>query len=148
MIKSIISYDPAKNEKAGFLVLSQHESKPLQPSDKKRLLHLLFWLTFTEEGRKFVGDNRESKGLPEDQIRAALLAKFNVDFGIIDAGLQVALINAHLAADRWVVANANMPDASAAAARQLQESVYQQNMSFVMWALWEDAMGHEFSMNW
>jgi hypothetical protein len=148
MYKSTISYDPSLNKTAGYYQLKEDKDKPLSAADKKQLLNLLFWLTYTKDGRDFVSTNRESPERPEAAIRSALLKKFRDDFGIIDEALRLALINAHLAADRWVQANNRMPDTKAALDRELHEGVYQQNISFVMWSLWEDAMGHDFSMNW
>lgn len=153
---STISYDPTKNSKdettqdraAGYLEIQQGEP-PLQELDKKTLLHLLFWLVHTKEGVGFLEANKPGPEGPGDAVARENLRKVFVErFGILNQVLQDALIDGHFAATQWVEANSRMPHPKAAAAREEAEKVYQQKISFVLWMLWEDAMGHEFSMLW
>lgn len=148
MAESRIRYDRHKHSEAGFLELKQG-SKPLLDCDRKTLLNLLFWLTYTEEGRTFLSNNRTRDGKNSvEEVEANLRRKFKDDFGIIDEALLDALIKGHLAADRWVGAHGRMPSEHARSELAHQERVYQHNIAFVMWSLWEDAMAHDFSMNW
>lgn len=144
MYRSMISYDPNKAETAGYYKLTEVK---LADADKKMLLNYLFWLTYTQEGRGFLLKNRVSQGVAEDTVRTEFLKSF-VTYGLIDVSLQNALINGHLAADRWTVANSKMPDAQALQDRETQERIFQQNVAFITWCLWEDAMGQGFSLLW
>lgn len=148
MTQTRITYDPSKNEAAGYLEIVSG-SPPLTENDKKTLLHLLFWLLHTREGRDLLRNNKPpAPGQDDDVVRANLREVFVNQFGILNRTLLDALINAHFAADRWVEANNRMPESAAQRDREHYEKVYQQNISFVMWMLWEDAMGHDFSMSW
>jgi len=138
-----INYDPNINLTAGTFVISQG-SKPVSSADGNTLLNLLFWLTYTAEGRQFIKDNRLGGQFTEDQIRSNFAAKLAQNFGLTDEGLLGAITNAHLAADRYITARASLSRTD----MDTQDKVYQQNLSFIMWTLWENALAHEFSMNW
>ena len=143
-----IDYDPLQTINAGFFALTPSTSPPLRDSDKQTLLRLLFWMTYEVDGRGFITANREP-AFTEPQIRAAWLAKLtSSDFGILDTRLQDAIIDGHLAASRYVAAFKNPTDPNRTATMALQEKIYQQNLSFVCWTLWENSLSHEFSMNW
>lgn len=147
MAETKIIYDPLANTEAGYYVLQDHPEKPLQARYRKRLLNLLFWLTYTEDGRNFLRENKEPQK-SEEEVRRALRERFLNDFGIIDEGLLGALIDGHIAAVRWVIEDAKMPDVNAKKNREHWERVYQHHLAFIMWSLWEDAMGTEFSVDW
>lgn len=147
-----IIHDPSKSEvgpdgkrKVGYLAIGDG-APALQTEDRKTLLHLLFWLVKTEEGLGFLESHKPVGDL--DAVREAMRKVFIDRFGLSNRTLQDALIDGHFAATRWVEANAKLPDPAAFTAREENERIYQQKMSFVMWWLWEDAMNHEFSMAW
>ena len=133
------NYDPNKNQNAGYVSLKQGT---VADSDKKTLLYLLFWLTYTEDGRVLLKKNRPSATLTPEQASTNLSKVFNDEFGISEPALVTALVSGHLAADRFVAA------ANGSLDKQTSEKIYEHNMSFVMWKLWEDSLNHEFSMNW
>jgi len=156
-----ISYDPSKREKLptgerkiGYLTIGDGQAPvkepnpPLEARDRKSLLNLLFWLVNTREGNDFLEAHVPPSTGSGTAIRESMRTEFINKFGILNVTLQDALIDGHFAATRWIQANKDMPSASAATAREENERVYQQKMSFVMWWLWEDAMGHDFSMLW
>jgi hypothetical protein len=143
------TYDPALNQNAGFDVLTPG-AQPLG-ADGKTLLRLLYWLTYTADGRQFLRANITfgPNAVAEPQIRANLTAQFAA-FNVVNAVILEAMIQTHLAADRWIEANQQVVagDASKVAVRDTQELIYKQNLSVVTWWLWQDALNHEFSMLW
>jgi hypothetical protein len=142
-----IIYDPTRAEGAGYYDFIEDRDKPPASKDKKRLLNLLWWLVYTREGRTFMHETREPY-LTDQAVRDALRDRFAKQFGIIDEALQNALIEGHIAAVRWLIADKQMPNAKAQVDRDTQEKIYQHYMGFVMWSLWEDAMNVEFSALW
>ena len=142
-----IIYDPSRATAAGYYDFTPDQRQPPSAKDKKRLLNLLWWLVYTRDGRGFMHATREPD-LSAQEVRAALRSKFSEEFGIIDEALLNALIEGHIAAVRWLIANKRMPDASAQLELDTQERIYQHYMGFVMWSLWEDSMNVEFSALW
>jgi len=147
MSETKIVYDPRQSTEAGYWTLTPSSSPPLEARHRKTLLNLLFWLTYTDGGREFLRENR-MPDKSEDEVRKALRARFVDDYGIIDEGLLGALIDGHIAAVRWTLEDRRMPDVEAKKNREHWERVYQHNLAFIMWSLWEDAMGIDFSMVW
>jgi hypothetical protein len=150
----MIRYDQTFNRTAGYLAIEPDKSKEGERTDtprealkdphRKTLLHLIFWALYTWDGREMMRNNKlnpETGQIPDGG--AALKAKF-AEFGVTDAALVQAILDAHIAAEKWVLAyKANKPGDL-----DLHEKVYSQNMSFITWCLWEDAKAHEFSMGW
>jgi hypothetical protein len=138
-----INYNPNINPNAGYVTIGPGNPQ-LSRTDGNTLLRLLHWVTYVREGRDFLKTNRLGGALTEEQIAANFRNMLTQEFGLTDEGLQDALISAHLAADRYITAK----NAASGPEMNRQDKIYQQNISFVMWTLWENAMAHEFSMNW
>jgi len=154
-----INYDPTVNANSGYLEIldaPQDPTKPpasvdpnrpgMRPQDKQTLLHLLFWLCSDVRGRDFIGRWSTWRGekASEADIKIELRKEFRARLGPNKDDLIEALIEGHLAADRFVQAtNNNDQDAAA-----IQERLYLKNMAIVMWHLNEDVSGHEFSLLW
>jgi hypothetical protein len=142
-----IIYDPSRANGAGYYDFTEDRVQPPASKDKKRLLNLLWWLVYTREGRTFMHETREPQ-MTEQVVRDTLRERFSRQFGIIDEALLNALIEGHIAAVRWLIADHRMPAPQAQLDRDTQERIYQHYMGFVMWSLWEDAMNVEFSALW
>ena len=116
--------------------------------DDKTLLHLVFWLTHTRDGRNFFREHsleQGSEGLKQG-AKEALIKKFN-ELGVTDERIQSAIVQSHIAAlnyDRAFLGN----KPNRAAEMERWEKIYLQHSAFITWCLWEDAKGHEFSMLW
>ena len=161
------TYDPTLNERAGFLPSLDddfdhppfpHQSKPIGDNGK-RLLHLVYWLTYTKGGREFLRANYPSKQNPpepgrksEAQVEAILRAKFKEDFNLdTDESVMNACIQLHFHATYWVDENKKIKDGDPAAnplQRAMHEANYNTYLSVITWQLWKDGTGHEFSMGW
>ena len=143
-----ITFDPEINKKSGFLEILAAPQDPakgpkMRDKDRNTLLHLLFWLCSDVGGREFLAKWKEPQEAEPD-IRIELKNEFEKRLGTGKPELVEALINGHLAADRFVKAKA-ANDSQAAAT---QEQIYLKKMGVVMWYLNEDVSGHEFSLNW
>jgi len=119
---------------------------PVKSADQKTLLNLLWWLNYTKDGRDFLKANRVINKDPS--IVANTFKDKLAEYGITDPVLVSAITDAHFAANRYVNTIQSPPGAAREAALEIQEKIYQQNMSFICWKLWEDVQDHEFSMNW
>jgi hypothetical protein len=145
-----IKHDSSLNETAGFFDKPTAAVKPLSSTDKSTLLNLIWALTYTEDGRKILKENRPKKPAAgaaalDDATAEKNLTKWIKDnFAIQDETLIGAVVAAHLAADAWIEAKDKLDTVELAR----QKKIYQQNVAVVTWMLWEDAMAHEFSMNW
>jgi hypothetical protein len=142
-MKFEITYDPTLRDKAGFV---QIDKTKLRDQDGQTLLYLLFWMLYTEDGRKLLKDNEpgtDGQLLPEQ--RANLVKKF-AEYGVTSPDLQNAILDAHVAGHNWTVAFG--AGQSQDTARALCEKVYLQKIAFILWCVWEDAKGHEFSLAW
>lgn len=148
--KASISYDPNLSKVAGCLEI-ENGTPPLVPPHGDTLLHLLFFLIYTAEGRKLLLDNSLANG-PSDWgapaepalVRARLKAGLQQRFPALPEDRLNVVIDAHFAADRYISAI----EANDAAARQQHEGIYEQKLLAILGALHDDAMGHEFSMIW
>lgn len=157
-------FDPELTKNAGFLLDSPDPTKPIG-EDGKRLLHLVYWLTYTRAGRQFLNDWKPSKQAvppadrkPDSVVIAQLTTRFTQDFNLTDQNVLEACIQLHFQATYWVDANAQVIAATAAgnassvtaatAERDLYEANYKMYLSVITWQLWEDGIGHEFSLGW
>jgi hypothetical protein len=145
MPKFEINYDPSLNATAGYLTITDDKDNPITFPNDKRLLVLLFKLLYTFEGREMMRNNKPLKGVLAPANEKNLRDYFSKN-GVTDLAVQNALVNAHVAAQKWA------DDFKAGPAydqdRMDSEKVYLQNMSFITWSLLEDAKGHEYSMGW
>jgi len=151
---SEINYDKTLNTTAGYLEIrpettgpsgTSSDAEPLKPPNEQTLLHLLFWALYTRPGRDFMRTNKPANGALTDSQKTALTNKF-AQFGVTDPARVGAILDAHVAAENWTLANAQGP--AGFPNRDLNEKQYLQKMAFITWCLWEDAKGHEFSMGW
>jgi hypothetical protein len=125
----------------------------MKGSFQNGLLHLVYHLLYTVEGRKFMhdlipGEPPKSKAGPvntEASVRAELKAKF-LTFGV-DASVHEALIGAHLAGFAWIAAH-TVAGGPNILERDKQEAIYKQNLAAVSWALWEQGSGELFPLGW
>lgn len=153
-----INYDPSINLAAGYNTVTQDtdsaHTPPLRPVDGKNLLNFIYWALYTFDGRKFMRDRKPVNGDLSATHRDEMVAKL-AEYKVTNPGRVSALLNAHIHADMFAqafkqdqVATSDAQKAALAAEMDLREKAYLQNMSFVTWALWEDAKDHEFSMGW
>lgn len=155
-----INYDPTVNAKSGFLEILDAPQDPNKPpasvdpnrpamrlQDKQTLLHLLFWLCSDVNGREFLSKWSTWRGPnapTEASVRAALKSEFTIRLGQNKEAVVEALIEGHLAADRFVEAIQSNNQKGA----EEHEKRYLQQMAIVMWHLNEDVSDHEFSLLW
>ena len=144
--RTTITFNRALNGTAGhFKVVPDSD---IDADDGQTLLHLIFFLTYTREGRQLLRNNRplRPKGsqLTAAQATERLKAELRRSFPKLEDDVLNLVIEAHLAADAF----AALPDTASAAERQPREAAYSERVMAVLGALHDDAMGHEFSMNW
>ncbi|HET7504385.1 MAG TPA: hypothetical protein VFK02_25360 [Kofleriaceae bacterium] len=116
----------------------------ISPPDGDRLLHLLFFLTYTADGRALLKSNSpyHEKTVSEDEAKQNLWKALRASFSAVSDDAIMRVIDMHLAADEFAAASANnAPTAQ-------QEAIYSQKLLAVLGSLYDDAMGHEFSLNW
>jgi hypothetical protein len=128
-----------RDQEAGFLHIDEDDLEPLSPCGGT-VLRLLCYLTYTRHGRKLLLDNPIESEATRATITAALRTKFPT---LDDARIKIAL-DAHFAAGAYVAA-LKPPDPVEMARRQV---VYQQRLLAMLGALYDDAMGHDFSCVW
>lgn len=139
-----IEYDPELSKRAGFLRIERGDP-PIVPPHGDTILHLLFFLIYTEEGRSLLDAHRgwATPRTPEvirDKLKTALREKFPA---LEDDRLE-AVLDAHFAADGYVAA----VEANDEASKQQHEAVYSQKLLAILGAVHDDAMGHDFSLDW
>jgi len=142
-----IDYDPTLAATRGYLAIASG-TPPLRPPHGDTLLHLLFFLIYTQEGGELLRANGPtSAATPEqakDNLKAALLRRFpTIDSGRPDSVLD-PVIDAHFAAD-WYVGAVKAKSLGNQAAYQ---AMYAQKLLAILGELHDDAMAHEFSMLW
>jgi hypothetical protein len=142
-MKSEISYDPTLGAQAGGVIIDKTK---LRPQDGKTLLFMLFTLLYTEAGRAFLDANVPSATGQLAPANRQNIVNYCNDFGVTGPDLQNAIVDAHVAGHLWKLAYDKGQPGDID--RQNQEKVYLQKMSFIMWSVWEDAKGHEFSLLW
>lgn len=166
---SEIHYIPGLNSKENYLSVAEDrgvglgpEGQPLRPGnpdfepnrDAKTLLHLLFWLAHTREGREFfrtitldpVGVDSVD-GVISDVKRTELTNELTVR-GITDERIQSAIVESHVAAVNYERALRDVSNPNRPVRLEKWGKIYLQQTAFITWCLWEDAKGHEFSMLW
>lgn len=139
-----ISYDPNLVQNKGFLKISDG-TPPLTPPNGDTLLHLLFFLIYTQEGLDLLQANKPTSGgtlvQAKANLKAALLALFpTIEDGRPDSVLD-PVIDAHFAADGYVTAKNSVEQAQ-------YQAIYAQKLLVILGELHDDAMAHEFSMLW
>jgi hypothetical protein len=142
--KQDIEYIDDLSEHSGFLSIGDGNPKIVEPHGDT-LLHLLFFLIHTSEGRTLLGANppQDDQAGRADKARGTLKAALKGKFKTIaDEQLDV-VIDAHFAADRYVEALENGHGDKLA-----QRQIYEQKVIAILGALHDDAMGHEFSLVW
>lgn len=145
--RTAIEYDPKIIETKGYLTISDGEPA-LRPPNGDTLLHLLFFLIYTQEGFELLDANRPTTAAAPEQARASLKAALLRRFPTIDDdrpdSVLDPVIDAHFAADRYVAAveQDNTDDQAE------YRAMYSQKLLAILGELHDDAMAHEFSMLW
>jgi hypothetical protein len=126
------------DKEVGFMTMG--DGGPALGSDGGTVLRLLFYLTYTSEGRTLLLNN----AVENDATRATLKGALEKKFPALQSDrLQIA-IDAHFAAGAYVAAlENNEPDKMG----QMQE-IYRQRLLAILGALYDDAMGRDFSCVW
>jgi hypothetical protein len=125
----------------GFLAMS--DGGPALGSDGGTVLRLLFYLTYTYEGRTLLLDNATES----DATRATLKGALEKKFPELESDRLDIALDAHFAAGAYVAAfESNAPD-KADQMGKLQE-IYRQRLLAILGALYDDAMGRDFSCVW
>lgn len=142
-----ITYDPTLAEDKGYLRIS-NGTPPLKPPHGDTLLHLLFFLIYTQEGWDLLRTNGPTSAatpaLAKANLKAALLRLFpTIETNRPDSVLD-PVIDAHFAAD-WYVEAVKAKDTDGQAEYQ---TLYSQKLLAILGELHDDAMAHEFSMLW
>jgi hypothetical protein len=140
--KTSIEYDEELSNHPQFFKIDPGEP-PIEPPNGDTLLHLLFFLIYTAEGRQLLADNPPSDLTP-DTARTKLKAALKLKFPTLDDSRLDPVIDAHFAADSYVSAY----EAKDPIKQHQQEAIYSQKLLAILGALHDDAMGHEFSMGW
>jgi hypothetical protein len=140
-----IDYDPRLAEAKGYLKIS-NGAPALRPNNGDTLLHLLFFLIYTQDGFDLLRANGPTSAATPEQAKANLKAALLRRFPTIDAQRPVLdpVIEAHFAADGYVAAvrdnNTKEQDE--------YRAEYSQKLLAILGELHDDAMAHEFSMLW
>lgn len=142
-----IEYDPTLAPTKGYLAIASG-APPLKPPHGDTLLHLLFFLIYTQEGGALLRANGPTSAATVDQakdnLKAALLRRFpTIDSGRPDSVLD-PVIDAHFAADWYVDA----VKAGSVGDQAQYQKMYEQKLLAILGELHDDAMAHEFSMLW
>jgi hypothetical protein len=121
-------------------------------NDGKTLLHLLYWLAHTREGRDFFHNKVVLKpaigeGTLEEPERQLLVTELTKR-GVTDERIQSAIVESHVAAVNWVRVQKNVTLEGRDKLLEKWGKIYLQQTAFITWCLWEDAKGHEFSLLW
>ena len=143
--KTDIEYEEGRSERVGYLKIEPGDP-PMESPDADTVLHLLFYLTYTEEGRslllEYTFDRDAKEQLPAGDTRATLKKRLHDKFpGLTDERLEIAL-DAHFAAGAYVA----LRDAPVEAA--LQQEIYKQKLAAMLGALYDDSMSCDFSCIW
>ncbi len=142
-----IDYDPTLGGNVGFLKIAGG-TPPLKPPNGDTLLHLLFFLIYTQDGWNLLQANKPTSAATPEQARANLKAALLQLFPTIDTNRPDSVldpvIDAHFAADQYVAAVA----AKDSAGQAQYQAVYSQKLLAILGELHDDAMAHEFSMLW
>jgi hypothetical protein len=134
-----ITYDENCAMHAGYLKVDDDDLKPLAPYGGT-VLRLLCYLTYTGEGRTLLLSNAVDSDAARATLKAALRKKFPA---LEDDRLGIAL-DAHFAAGAYVRAlDANDPNTMGQ-----QQAIYTQKLLAILGALYDDAMGRDFSCVW
>jgi hypothetical protein len=162
---SEIHYIPGLNIAENYLSVADDRRRddhttPLTPEEKaatpnpdsKTLLHLLFWLAHTREGRDFfrtitLDPAGNSDGTITASMRTTLTNKLT-EKGVTDERIQSAIVESHVAAVNYERALRDVTSETRPARLEKWGKAYLQHTAFITWCLWEDAKGHEFSMLW
>lgn len=145
--RTAIAYDPKLVEDKGYLKIS-NGVPPLRSPNGDTLLHLLFFLIYTQEGWDLLRANGPTSAatpaLAKANLKAALLRLFpTIETNRPDSVLD-PVIDAHFAAD-WYVEAVKAKDPAGQAEYQ---ALYSQKLLAILGELHDDAMAHEFSMLW
>jgi hypothetical protein len=142
-----ITYDAKLAEDKGYLRISD-DTPRLKPPNGDTLLHLLFFLIYTQEGFDLLRANGPTTAATPAQAKANLKAQLLLRFPTIEAGRPDSVldpvIEAHFAADQYVEA-VNQDDGKA---QDEYREAYSQKLLAILGELHDDAMAHEFSMLW
>src|ERR1041384_6263893 len=104
--KTGIEYEEGRSERVGYLKI-EPGLPPMTSPDADTVLHLLFYLTYTQEGRslllKYTFDRDDKEQLAPGTTRATLKAALQAAFpGMGDDRLEIAL-DGHFAAGAYGV---------------------------------------------
>lgn len=153
---SKIEYDKNVFDNAGYVAIADDPDKPLLPADRG-LGFLVFHVTYTKPGRQIWVKHRPyGDGNTPATAKAALTEVLQAGFPQVEAMDREALIDAHISASLYIKAlearNAQAEGSPAYAAAQAEmdahELLYKQKMAFICSQLYEDSLGHDFSMSW
>jgi hypothetical protein len=142
-----ITYDSELAEAKGYLRISDGTPR-LKPPNGDTLLHLLFFLIYTQDGFDLLRANGPTTAATPAQAKENLKAQLLLRFPTIETGRPDSVldpvIEAHFAADQYVEA-VNQNDSKA----QVEyREAYSQKLLAILGELHDDAMAHEFSMLW
>jgi hypothetical protein len=138
-----IEYVDGLAEGAGYLSISPGNPDIKSPNGDT-LLHLLFFLIYTQRGAQILSANKPGGSVTSDMARANLRAALLIEFPKIDPVRLTSVIEAHIAADGYVSAL----ESGDTAGQAVQQALYSQNLLAILGELHDDAMAHEFSMRW
>jgi len=141
-----IAYEEGRSERVGYLKIEPGEP-PMTSPDRDTVLRLLFYLTYTKEGRslllEYTFDRDEKDGLPTGRTREMLKAELRSEFPLLDDDRLEIALDAHFAAGAYVAAVKTAPGKTL----PLQE-IYKQKLAAMLGALYDDSMGRDFSCIW
>jgi hypothetical protein len=145
--KTAIEYEAGRSERVGYLRIEPGEPPMISP-DSDTVLHLLFYLTYTQKGRwlllEYTFDRDAKEQLPPGATRATLKTKLREKFPSLDDDRLEIALDAHFAAGAYVAALKNNEPSTMPS---LQE-IYKQKLAAMLGALYDDSMGRDFSCIW
>jgi hypothetical protein len=142
-----IDYEEGRAERVGYLKIEPGTPSMVSP-DSDTVLRLLFFLTYTEEGRslllEYTFDRDQRDQLVPGKTRQELKAELQKHFPSLDNARLEITLDAHFAAGAYVAAF------KTSAHDQLLplQDLYKQKLAAMLGALYDDSMGRDFSCIW
>lgn len=145
--KTDIEYDEARAQQTGYLRIESGEP-PMSSRDSSSVLHLLFYLVYTKEGRELLLDNAFDRdatmALAPGSTRARLKDALRAGFPDLDDDRLEIALDAHFAAGEYAAAF----EKGDRVTMQRQQDIYKQRLIAMLGALYDDSMSRDFSFVW
>jgi hypothetical protein len=138
-----IDFNEDTLQNAGYVMIDDHH---LRKQDHDSLSYLVFYMTYSRQGKALWAANRPYGGTTPEQAKTALMTRLQADFAGVPAPEREALIDAHIAASLYQNATIGGNQNPDEAARQA--TIYKQKIAYICGQLYEHGLAHDFSMSW